>query len=71
MLFHNVLRKVKRKQRNCKRLFGVILLVKVFLVVFKPAVSTIDFKQENNKCKVSAWKSKGVYSSKLCPLHNL
>ena len=29
--------------------------------LFQPIVSTIDFKQEINKYKVSAWNSKGVY----------
>ena len=47
----------------------VIFLLKFFLVTkvfkicyyFQPIVRAIDFKQEKNKNKVSAWNSKGVY----------
>lgn len=31
----------------------------------------IDFKQENNEYNIFAWKSKGVYTLKLFPSHNL
>ena len=41
------------------------------MFAFQPTFSTIDFKQENNQYKISALKSKGVYSSKLFALHNL
>ena len=41
------------------------------MLVLQPTFTTIDFKQENNEYKNSAWKPKRVYTSKLVPLHNL
>ena len=41
------------------------------MFIFQSTFSTIDFKQENNEYKASALKSKGLYTSKLFPLHNL
>ena len=39
------------------------------MFAFQSIFSTIDFKQENNKCKVSAGKSKGVYTFSIYLLH--
>ena len=41
------------------------------MFVCQPKFSTIDFKQENEEYKVSAWIPKGVNSSNILPLHKL
>ena len=41
------------------------------MLVYQPTFNNINIRQASNKYNVSAQKSKGIYISKLRPLHNL
>ena len=40
------------------------------MLVSQPPFNTINVKQGNNECNVSAWKSKEIYNSELSQLHD-
>ena len=40
------------------------------MLVSQPTFNTINVKQGNNECNVSAWKSKEIYNSELSQLHD-
>ena len=41
------------------------------MFIYQPTFNNINVKQTNNEYNVYAWKSKGIYSTELRPLHNL
>ena len=61
---------------NVKRLAQVILMVIFFgddgsqnMFVYKPTFNTLEFKKDKGVDYVIRWKSKGLFESKLFPLH--
>ena len=40
------------------------------MLVSQPTFNTINIKQGNNECNVSAWNSKEIYNSELSQLHD-
>ena len=41
------------------------------MFVHQPTFISLDMKKGNDKYKVSAWKSKGMYNSELRSFHSL
>ena len=41
------------------------------MFIYQPTFDNINVKETNNEYNVYAWKSKGIYSTELKPLHDL